>query len=76
MAVMLADYDPGTLTGLYVLLLAGLGVGFCLVLAAVLALGKERRAARGFLIAAGAVACVAILLVCLAVALGKRFHLV
>jgi len=76
MTVMLADYDPGTLTGFSILLLAGLGVAFCLALAGILALGKERRVARAFLIAAGVIVCAAILFACLAVALGKRLHLV
>jgi uncharacterized protein (TIGR03382 family) len=76
MTAMLADFDPAMLPGFYVLLLAGAGIIFCLALAGVLALGRERRAARGFLIAAGLVTCVGILLARIAVALGKRFHLV
>jgi hypothetical protein len=76
MTVMLADYNPGTLSGFYFLLLAGLGVVFCLALAGVLALCKARRVARGFLIAAGVIFCAGILFACLAVALGKRLHLV
>jgi len=74
--VMLADYDPGTLTGFYLVLLSGVGVVFCLVLAGVTALLKERRVARGFLIAAGVVFGVGILLCFLSVALGKRLGLV
>jgi len=72
---MFADYDPGTLTGFYVLLLGGIGVAICLALAGVMALFKERRVARGFLIAAGGVFGLAIVLVCLAIAFGKTFHL-
>jgi hypothetical protein len=72
---MLADYDPGTLTGFYIVLLSGLGVVFCLGLAGVTALFKERGVARGFLIAAGVIFGLGILLCCLSVALGKTLHL-
>jgi hypothetical protein len=75
MQVMFADYGPGGLTGIYLLMLGGLGVAFCLALAGVLALGKERRVARGFLIAGGVVFVLAIFFVCLARGFGERFHL-
>ena len=75
MPVMLADYGPGGLTGIYLLMLGGLGVAFCLVLAGVMALAKKRRVARGFLIAGGVVFVLAILLVCLARGFGETFHL-
>jgi hypothetical protein len=75
MSVMLADYYPCTLTGFYVLMLGGLGVAFCLAMAGVTALFRERRVARGFLIAGGVIFILAILLVCLAVSFGKAFHL-
>jgi hypothetical protein len=73
---MFADYGPGGLTSVYLQILGGLGVAFCLALAGVMALVKERRAARGFLIAAGVVFVLAILLACLAKGLGETFHLV
>jgi hypothetical protein len=72
---MLADFDPAMLVVVPVFLIAGAGIIFCLASAGVLARGKERRAARGFLIAAGVVACVGVLLARLAVALSKRFQL-
>ena len=75
MPVILADFDPGTLTVSCVLLLAGLGVAFCLALAAVLALGKKKHAARRLLISAGAMALAGLLLACLAAAFGQRVHL-
>ena len=75
MTAILADFDPGTLTGFYALLLSGLGVVFCLALAGMLALGKNKGAARRSLLAAGAVAIAGVLLAWLAVALGQRLHL-
>ena len=75
MPVVLADYDAGTLTGLYILLLSGLGVALCLIFAGVMWLLKQRRAVRGALIAAGVVFGLAILLFCLAIGFGKTFHL-
>jgi hypothetical protein len=75
MPVMLADYDPGTLTGFYLLVLGGVGVAFCLALAGITALFKKRRVARGFLIAGGVVFGLAILFFCLALGFGKTFHL-
>jgi hypothetical protein len=71
---MFADYDPGTLTGFYLLVLGGVGVAFCLALAGVTALFKERRVARGFLIAGGVVLGLVILLFCFAIGFGKRLH--
>jgi uncharacterized membrane protein YjjB (DUF3815 family) len=76
MTVVLADFDPAMLLSFCVLLLAGAALIFCLAAAGVLALGKERRAVRGFLIAAGVVTCVGILLARLALTLGKRLHMV
>jgi hypothetical protein len=75
MAVVSADYDPGTLTASYIILLCGIGVVVCLVLAGGMALCKDRPAAQRFLIAAGIVACVALLLALLAVVFAKRLHL-
>ncbi len=75
MRVILADYDPGTLTGFYLLVLGGAGVAFCLALAGVTTLFKARGVARGFLIAGGVVFGLAILLFCLAIGFGKTFHL-
>jgi len=75
MPVMLADYDPGTLTGFYILLLSGLGATLCLIFAGVMMLLKNWRAVRGWLIAAGVVFGLAILLFCLAIGFGKTFHL-
>jgi len=73
--VMLADFDPGTLTGFYILLIGGIGAVFCLALAIVTAMFKRKRVARGFLIAGGVVFAAAILIGCLAIGFGKALHL-
>jgi len=75
MPVMLADYDPGTLTGAYIFFLAALIVIFCLICAGVMTLTKNWRAVRRWMIAAGICIGLAILLICLAISFAKQFHL-
>jgi hypothetical protein len=75
MTLLLADFDPGALTGAYGLLLAAISAALCLVVAGVLALWKQRPLARYFLIAAGALVCEGILFTYLCVKFGKTLHL-
>jgi len=75
MSPMLADYDPGTLTGFYIICLAGMVVVFCLVGAGVSALMKSSKAARRWMIAAGVCIALAVLVVVAEICLAKRIGL-
>jgi hypothetical protein len=74
MPIMLADYDPGTLTGFYVFCLFGLAAGFCLICGGVMMVFKKWQAFRRWIFVAGIAVVLGILLASLAVAFGKRFH--
>jgi len=53
LAVIFADYDPGTLTAFYIIILAGVLALFLLVIAGLLYCFKARPVAAGFLLVAG-----------------------
>jgi hypothetical protein len=75
MPVMIADFDPGTLTGFYIILLAGVLVAFCLVCAAVMLLARNSRAARAWAKVAGVVLALAAAGVILDICLVRVLHL-
>ena len=75
MPVMLADFDPGTLTGMLIVVLFGLVVIVCLIAAGVASLAKKQEAARGLFTVAGITFAIGAFLFILALSLGKKFHL-
>ena len=75
MPVILADFDPGTLTGFFIVVIFSSLVAICLIAALVTYLLRQRENARGLLVAAGICALVGFGLVCVAVAFGRRFQL-
>jgi hypothetical protein len=72
---MLADFDPGEVTALFVVCGAGLVAALCLLLGVVVLCFKKREAFLGWLAAAVSFVLLGILLAVLAVVFGKRFNL-
>ena len=75
MPVILSDFDPGTLTGFFIVMLFGLVVMGCLVAAGVAFWAKKQQAVRGLLTASGISFAIGVLLFILALSFGKTFHL-
>ena len=75
MQVLLADYDPGSLTAFYLFVGAGFLIALALVGAGVTTLRKDHKSARFYFIAAAVCAGVALMLVVLALIFGKDLHL-
>ena len=71
---MLADFDPGTLTGFYIVFFSGGIVALCLLGALVLFLAKQGGAARTLATVAGGVFCLAVFGVLLDIFLVKVLH--
>lgn len=69
-----ADFDPGTLTGFYIVFLSGVSIGLFLLGSVVMLIVKQAGAARGFAIAAGIVLCLGIAGVLLDIFLVKVLH--
>ena len=76
MRVMLADYQPGGLTSVFIIFGSGFVIAVCLVAALITYLIKQKEAAQSLLMAAGIVFLVCWLLVIIASILGRHFHLV
>lgn len=74
MPVMLADYDPGTLSGLLVGILCTAIVAVCLIISGVLFACRKREAAVALLKVAGICFLAGFALIYLTVALGRVFH--
>ena len=75
MGIMLADYDPGYLTGFYILFLTAVVIIICFLGAAAMLLMKKTRAFRKWMIAAGICFALGTLLFLLAITYGKTVHL-
>ena len=75
MPVMFADFDPGALTGMLIVVLFGFVVIGCLIAAGVAALAKKQEAVSGLLTAAGICFGIGAVLFILDMVLAKRFHL-
>ena len=73
--IILADFDPGTLTGFFIALLFGVVFGGCLIFAGVMSLMKKQKIARELLTAAGICFAIGAVLLFLALSLGKELHL-
>jgi hypothetical protein len=75
MHVMLADFDPGTLTAFYVICGAGVVAAICLVCGLVMVVLKKRKACFSWLSTAVIFVVLGILLAILSVSFGKRLGL-
>lgn len=75
MPVMLADFDPGTLTAFYIVCCAGVIAAVCLVCSLVLLALKKRKAFFSCLAAAGIFIVLGVLFAILSASFGKRFGL-
>jgi MFS-type transporter involved in bile tolerance (Atg22 family) len=72
MRPLLAALDPGTATAFYVFAIAGLAIALALVSAGAMTLKKDRKTARFYIRTAGVCCGVALLLILIAVMLGKE----
>ena len=72
---MLADFDPGALTRLLIVVLFGFVVIGCLIAAGVASLAKKQEAARGLLTVAGISFAIGAVLLILGAVLAKKLHL-
>jgi hypothetical protein len=72
MDTLVAAIDPGTVTALYVFAIAGLVIALALVGAGAMTLKKDRKTARFYIRTAGICCGVALILILIAVALGKE----
>jgi len=75
MPAMLADFDPGVLTGMLIVMFFGFIVVACLIGAGVMSLMKKLEAAVGLLTAASTCFGIGVVLFILDMVLSKRFHL-
>jgi len=71
---LLADFDPGTLTAFYIVLLSGAIVAVCLLGAALMFVLKQAVAARSLAILGGGVFCLGVFAVLLDFVLVKVLH--
>jgi hypothetical protein len=69
---LLAALDPGTVTAFYVFAIAGLAIALALVSAGAMTLKTDRKTARFYIRTAGVCCGVALVLILIAVALGKE----
>jgi MFS-type transporter involved in bile tolerance (Atg22 family) len=69
---LLAALDPGTVTAFYVFAIAGLAIALALVSTGAMTLKKDRKTARFYIRTAGVCCGVALVLILIAVALGKE----
>jgi hypothetical protein len=74
MPVMLADYDPGTLSGLLVGMLFAAAISVCIIGAVIMSALRKPEAARALLKVAGICFLAGFALIFLTVALGRVFH--
>jgi hypothetical protein len=75
MPVMLADFDPGTLTAFYIICGAGLVASACLIVGVIVLCFKKWQAFLCWLAAAGAFIVLGVLFAILAIVFAKRFNL-
>ena len=71
---MLADYDPGTLSGLMVGMLFAAVISVCIIGAVIMSVFRKPEEARALLKFAGICFVAGIALIFLTVALGRVFH--
>ena len=76
MRVMLADYQPGGLTSVFIMFGFGCIIAVCLIGALITYLIKQKEAAQSLLIAAGIMFLFGWLLIIIASILGRHFNLV
>ena len=69
---LLSAIDPGTVTALYVFAIAGLAIALALVSAGAMTLKTDRKTARFYIRTAGVCSGVALVLILIAVMLGKE----
>jgi len=69
---LLSAIDPGTVTALYVFAIAGLVIALALVGAGAMTLKSDRKTARFYIKTSGVCCGVALVLILIAIALGKE----